>query len=125
MGVGLEDDLVSALAVHQHGDEVSHGSRGHEERGLGSELGRRVILEFIYRRVLHLHIVAQPGAGDALQHLLGRQGDGVAAQIYGLHNGTTNAPILPRSLKVRYLLTILEVHDSTAGHGNEGGIADA
>jgi len=88
-----EDDLAAPdVAVHEDGDEVGHGARGHEQRGLLAHERGHLRLEAARGRVGAQDVVVDVGRGHGGAHGVGGLGDRVRPQVHHLgHHPSTGA----------------------------------
>ena len=88
VGHVAEDDLIAAAGLRQDPTEVPEHAARDVEAGFLPHDVRCALLEPVDRRVLAVLIVADLGLGHRLTHRGRRQGEGVAAELEGLHFGT-------------------------------------
>ena len=83
--VVAEDGLAAPdVAVHEHGDEVAHGARRHEERGLLAHDRGHLRLEALRGRVGAQDVVVDDGGGHGGPHRLGGLGHRVRPEVHHL-----------------------------------------
>jgi hypothetical protein len=83
--VVAEDGLAAPdVAVHEDGDEVAHGARGHEERGLLAHERGHLRLEALRGRVDAHDVVVDLGRGHGCTHGLRGLGDRVRPEVHHL-----------------------------------------
>jgi hypothetical protein len=92
VGGVAEDDLAAAdVAVREDGDEVGHGARGHEQRGLLAQERGHLRLEAARGGVRAQNVVVDVGRGHGGAHGVGRLGDRVRPEVHhvGHHRAAT------------------------------------
>ena len=81
----VADDLVAHPRQRTEGNLVRHGAGGHPDGRLLAQHRCDAILERVDAGVLAVDVVADLGGGHGLAHARSGAGDGVAAEIDGVH----------------------------------------
>ena len=91
MGELFENDLVPGPRVRQQSRGVAHGAGGYEKSAIHARLLRRQFFQAFDGGILPVHVIAKLGPAHRPSHLFGRQGDGIASQVYdALWHGRIN-----------------------------------
>ena len=85
MALVTQDHLVSARAVREHTDQVSHGAAGDKDRGFFSNAFCGNFLQTIDRRVFTEDVVSHFRPGHGVPHGVGRGRQGVASEVDEVH----------------------------------------
>ncbi len=85
MGLLTDDVLIATLTVRHQCQQIAHGARRHEQRGIEPEAFGERRFEQIDRRVLAVDVIANRRTCHGIEHAGRRQSHCVAAQIDDSH----------------------------------------
>ncbi len=85
MGLLTDDVLVAAFTVRHKRQQIAHGARRHEQRGIKPEASGERRFEQIDRRVLAVDVIANGRTCHGIKHAGRGQSHCVAAQIDDSH----------------------------------------